>query len=222
MKTLFDKLMLKAKHMPNGCVEWIGSRNAQGYGMRYFEGRYRPTHRLMYEAVEGDIPKGMMVLHSCDNPPCMNRDHLSLGTATDNIRQAVARDRHSWASKTHCKHGHEYAGENLYICKEGRRHCKTCNRIKIRMRAGWPEDLARSTPAGKLGFVPPMVRVAPETGRKPKSSHCGKGHALTGANRYVNTRGYVNCNQCQRDARNRYAKRIRAEQTAIDGRAEHE
>lgn len=219
---LYEKLMRRAKALPNGCVEYTGTRNSQGYGQLYHGGRTRPTHRLMYEAVKGHIPKGMMVLHSCDHPPCMNAGHLSAGTATDNIRQAVARGRHSWAEKTHCKHGHEFAGDNLYICKEGRRHCKTCTRIKTRMRSGWPEDLARSTPACKLGYVPPnLKRVAPETGRKPKSEYCGKGHALTGANRYVNTRGYVNCNQCQRDARTRYAKRITAQQmTPVDGGAE--
>lgn len=216
---LFDKLVGKAKAMPNGCVVWMAGRNAQGYGQCYHNGHARAAHRLMYVAINGAIPDGLMVLHSCDNPPCLNPSHLSLGTTTDNIRECRDRGRHFWARKTHCPQGHEYAGDNLYICKEGRRHCNMCCRIRFRMRAGWPEAIARTAPIGVVGYVPQgLIRVPPPPTRKPKSSHCRKGHALTGANVYLNTRGYVNCQQCQRDARTRYAQRIRAQQDyVVDG-----
>lgn len=71
---------------PNGCWEWIGHRNRDGYGQGL-------AHRRAWKSVNGPIPEGMMVLHRCDNRPCCNPRHLYLGTAQDNIFDAMARGR---------------------------------------------------------------------------------------------------------------------------------
>ena len=71
------------------CVLWEGKTDRDGYG---YEGRGR-AHRLAYAAVHGPIPAGLHVLHSCDNPPCVNVEHLFLGTNLDNIRDKVAKGR---------------------------------------------------------------------------------------------------------------------------------
>lgn len=72
-------------------------RNRGGYSIvsRYKNGRYKDflVHRLCYEAYKGTIPKGMIVRHTCDNPPCINPQHLLLGTHADNIRDMVERGR---------------------------------------------------------------------------------------------------------------------------------
>jgi len=66
-----------------------------GYGYkRIGKKRYR-VHRLAYEDWYGPIPKGMMVLHKCDNRKCYNPEHLFLGTAKDNAIDMVNKGRHN-------------------------------------------------------------------------------------------------------------------------------
>lgn len=111
------------------CWEWNGWRTADGYGQRIRHGRRQRLHRVAYEWANGPIPSGLFVLHSCDNPPCVNPRHLRVGTNQENIRESVEKGRHINAGKTHCPKGHEYAGRNLILDKtrQGvRRRCRVC------------------------------------------------------------------------------------------------
>lgn len=83
--------------MPNGCIEWTGSRSERGYGQISVHGgdRMVRTHRLAWTLAYGEIPEGMNVCHSCDNPPCCNIEHLWLGTQADNVADMVAKGRNS-------------------------------------------------------------------------------------------------------------------------------
>lgn len=79
----------------SGCWEWTRSFNNQGYGQqRVTGGRTLVAHRVAYALHHGAIPGGQQVLHRCDNPKCVNPDHLFLGTQSDNIRDAVSKGRH--------------------------------------------------------------------------------------------------------------------------------
>lgn len=73
----------------NDCFEYQGFRNTQGYGR--LNRTY--THRLSWEMVNGPIPEGLCVLHKCDNPPCVNPDHLFLGTRADNMKDMWSKGR---------------------------------------------------------------------------------------------------------------------------------
>ena len=203
---LLQRLVNRSKRTKNGCLEWTGWCTATGYGSTAFRGRGQSTHRLMYLAVIGPIPEGMQVLHSCDNPPCMNPRHLSLGNGQENMQQAVERGRHYEAEKTHCDRGHELGGDNVRKDGNGSRHCKTCARARHRINAGWPEDLAYSVPKGAVGQVPSdLKRVKPPIRRKHGSSHCTKGHELSGRNRYVTPKNQIECRKCRQIARDGFA-----------------
>lgn len=81
---------------PSGCWEWNGVRSPKGYGVAKVLGvRHKliRAHRLSYQLHKGPIPAGMLVLHSCDNPPCVNPDHLRIGTSIDNMSDAKERGR---------------------------------------------------------------------------------------------------------------------------------
>ena len=79
--------------MDTDCVEWTGHRDRQGYGQTYFGGRSWRAHRLAWTEANGPIPSGMFICHHCDNPPCINVDHLFLGTNVENSADRDAKGR---------------------------------------------------------------------------------------------------------------------------------
>ncbi|HXU04371.1 MAG TPA: HNH endonuclease [Polyangia bacterium] len=79
---------------PNtGCTLWFGGSDVRGYGRFFLGGKVIVASRAAWELARGPIPTGLWVLHHCDNPPCVNPDHLFLGTHTDNMRDCVAKGR---------------------------------------------------------------------------------------------------------------------------------
>ena len=80
------------------CVEWTGAKNTEGYGLRRHSGCVTGAHRVAY-CEHRDIPlsdiAGLVVRHTCDNPSCVNPDHLLIGTHADNMRDKVERNRHN-------------------------------------------------------------------------------------------------------------------------------
>lgn len=77
------------------CWNWKGYRDADGYGVFSFRGKRRKAHRVAWEIVSGEIPRGMCVCHRCDNPSCLNPSHLFLGTNQDNTRDKMSKGRYS-------------------------------------------------------------------------------------------------------------------------------
>jgi len=125
--TVADRLLSGLVRMPNGCLEWTGC-TSHGYGLIGVNGNQVQAHRVAWELANGPIPAGMEVCHKCDRPPCCDPEHLFIGTHTDNMADMAAKGRahNGCARKTHCPHGHEYAGDNLYLRPDGGRGCKTC------------------------------------------------------------------------------------------------
>jgi HNH endonuclease len=75
------------------CHLWAGSTTQKGYGQFWLDGKLERAHRAAWILEEGEIPDGLGVLHYCDNPPCVRRSHLFLGTQVDNMKDRDAKGR---------------------------------------------------------------------------------------------------------------------------------
>ena len=93
-----DRFMAKVCR-GDSCWDWTGARNEHGYGnFRYPARRHLKrieslAHRFAYRAFVGPIPRGMNVLHRCDNRQCVNPAHLWLGTHEDNMEDMARKGR---------------------------------------------------------------------------------------------------------------------------------
>lgn len=94
---LDDRFWTKVKKAaPDECWEWQANKNNKGYGL-FRPGGSAPkklAHRLSYEHAYGPIPSGMIILHRCDNPACVNPSHLLPGTHRDNMLDKAIKERH--------------------------------------------------------------------------------------------------------------------------------
>lgn len=110
----YESLLIEERYEANvdrsgECHLWLAYRDRKGYGI-FWGGEYYPgtryakkvkAHRWGYEHYIGPIPEGMLVCHTCDNPPCQNRDHWFLGTKADNNADMVAKGRQYRGERHH-------------------------------------------------------------------------------------------------------------------------
>jgi hypothetical protein len=112
------------KGHPVACWPWFRAKNANGYGLFRIAGSTRLAHRIAWKLEHGEISDGLLVLHRCDNPACVNPAHLRLGTQSDNMAECHARGRSripAFRGETHpqAKLDHEKAAEIRTLYKGG-------------------------------------------------------------------------------------------------------
>ena len=98
MRSEFDRWLDKVEKT-DSCWNWTGVINRRyGSFRRFLDGKWKmyKAHRYAYEYYKGEIPKGMFVCHSCDNPKCVNPEHLWLGTQKENIQDMIQKGRNSF------------------------------------------------------------------------------------------------------------------------------
>lgn len=113
------------------CWEWPGSK-VSGYGTINADGETQRAHRVVYEAVVGPIPDGLVLDHLCRNRCCVNPAHLEPVSFAENVLRGESPPAIN-ARKTACDNGHEFTPENTRIYK-GYRICRICARDTTRRR----------------------------------------------------------------------------------------
>ncbi|MEJ7932584.1 HNH endonuclease [Ramlibacter sp. AN1015] len=147
MIDLLSRLIGSSCATESGCREWMLTVNRGGYGKTKVKGRTMGAHRAMWIAARGPIPTGMLVCHTCDNPRCINIEHLFLGTPKDNMADKMAKGRYGGGPKTwrrpHFGEGHHKAK----LTKE------KALQIKLLLASGVP----RSAVAEQLGLAQHLI-----------------------------------------------------------------
>jgi HNH endonuclease len=133
-----DWILSRCAETDDGCLLWQGANNGKGYGRINVSGRLLYTHRVVYEAVNGPVPDGLVIDHLCRRTACCRPDHLeAVSVGENNLRGLGAGHR----EKVTCKRGHPFS--RVYVNPQGGRVrvCDECARIRMaefveRKRAG--------------------------------------------------------------------------------------
>lgn len=119
----------------NECWNWIGYKNKHGYGVMAINRDGKAlvyAHRLSWIINKKTEIDKLCICHKCDNPSCVNPNHLFIGTQKDNVTDMFKKKRgyiHFLQKQTHCKRGHSYSGSNLYITSKKTRVCIACKNL---------------------------------------------------------------------------------------------
>ena len=133
-KSPIERLMSQVKVSDKvKCWPWTGPLHSKRYGKFYLDGHHLNAHRALWIILNGEIQKGVYVLHSCDVPKCVNPFHLFLGSPQDNMDDMRAKGRQNFSKsglhqriKKFCKYGHPYDEDNTYLRPDGGRDCYQC------------------------------------------------------------------------------------------------
>lgn len=137
----------KTKH----CWFWIGAKDKKsGYGSAYFNGKHIKAHRLSFLLHKGSVPRKMIIMHSCDNPSCVNPDHLMTGTHSENAIDSIKKGRAyltpSSGKRMLCGKGHDISLDSqVYINKNNPKSGRMCRICKSKSNERRPYGKSESS-----------------------------------------------------------------------------
>jgi hypothetical protein len=127
------------------CWIWTAGLTNNGYARFKYGGKTVMGHRFAFESVNGPIPEGLALDHLCRRRPCVNPSHLEAVTPRTNVLRGDTITGRN-AVKTHCYRGHPLLGANLFVRRDGRRRCRTCEKasqLKTRARPEYKRQAAQ-------------------------------------------------------------------------------
>lgn len=134
-RLMLQKVLSKHRKDPEtGCWVWTDALNTNGYGVVWDPEKKRQlkAHRVAYEELVGPIPDALTLDHLCRNRACINPAHTEPVSRGENVLRGAAPTA-TRARQTHCIHGHELSGSNLWVDpKSGHRKCKRCSADRMR------------------------------------------------------------------------------------------
>lgn len=107
--SILERLKANSVQRDNGCIEYAAGELSHKYGLVSItlNGHRKsvPAHRAMYMATNDclDLPSNVYICHKCDNPPCINIDHLVAGSSKDNAQDCITRGRRPKSIKKHTR-----------------------------------------------------------------------------------------------------------------------
>lgn len=115
----------------NGCHICTSHKTSKGYPFLYYEGKKTYISRYMYITCKGEIPKGSVIRHTCDNPGCINPKHLILGTYADNSRDMVERNRQAKGSRVNTAKLTQQDVEDILRYPDSTSHTEIAKRYNV-------------------------------------------------------------------------------------------
>lgn len=174
---------------PNtGCILWTGAVSENGYAQVSEGGRNRNGHRIAWVLQNGDIPDGLVVRHRCDTRPCINVDHLELGTHADNMRDMKERGRAPRGERGgSAQVTSEMVSQMRTRHRRGESYTEISRDLDVTLGIVWDAVNGKTwkhidTPVNDYGLIKP--------------AYCKRGHKITAQTSYQRRQG---CPACRAD-----------------------
>ena len=193
-----ERFLAKAIKRDSGCWDWVAGKKGGGYGVFYLNGKVRGAHRASLFLFKGhDLDTPLDAMHSCDNPACVNPDHLVYGSRTENMRDASTKGRIVRAQDWHgeqnpkSKLSSRQVQEIICLAASGSTRTEISARFKV-------SDVRLSQILKSAGMSSALTATEAAARVRRAKTHCKRGHPLSGDNLRINTNGGRICIQCNK------------------------